>query len=276
MRTLEGRTVAVLEGRQSGEVALMVTRLGGTPVSVPAVREVPSDRDSSPLLQRIVDGAFGMVIVLTGAGITALLREAERHGRLDAVRARLGRTTLVCRGPKPLTALRRAGLTAQIVTPKPHTTHELIEALAGVPLDDVAVALLHYGEANLQFSHALAARGARVEDVCLYEWAPPEDIAPLQDLVRSTLAGSIDAMIFTSQIQFRHLRQIAAAMGEDVGLIDAMNAQVVIGAVGPVCAAALRAGGVTPDVLPASPNSVSLVNALGDYFELMTRTPEEP
>ena len=51
------------------------------------------------------------------------------------------------------------------------------------------------------------------------------------------------------------------------------------GSDGPICAGALREGGVVPDVLPASPNSASLVNAVGDYFDLMTRTErsvEEP
>jgi hypothetical protein len=43
-----------------------------------------------------------------------------------------------------------------------------------------------------------------------------------------------------------------------------------------VCAGALRAGGVVPDVLPASPNSASLVGAIADYFELMARELEHP
>jgi uroporphyrinogen-III synthase len=271
MPALDGRTVAVLESRQSEELALLVRRLGGMPLSVPAMREIHDPGDSLPVLRRMLDGEVGMIVVLTGAGITALLGEAARHGCLDALRERLARMTIVCRGPKPLAALKRAGLSAQIMTAKPHTTRELIDALADVPLGGVSVALLHYGEENTRFSAALAERGAMVDDVCLYRWALPEDIAPLQDLVRAAIAGSIDVLIVTSQIQFRHLQQVATSMGEAGRLADALNDHVVVGAVGPVCAAALRAGGVTPDVLPASPNSVSLLNAVGDYFELMAR-----
>ena len=275
MRTLEGRRVGLLEGRQSDELGMMVARLGGTPVSAPALREVPSGEDAAPVLQRIIDGAFQMVVVLTGAGITALFREAERLQVVDAVRERLERTTLVCRGPKPLTALKRYGLKAQVMTPKPHTTAELIEALNDVPLDGVAIALLHYGERHPAFAEALVARGARVEDICLYEWAMPADVEPLRAMVRAAIEGSVDALLFTSQIQFRHLQQIAAGMDLSAGLTDALNERVIVAAVGPVCAAALRAGGVVPDVLPASPNSASLVSALGDYFDLMTKTQEE-
>lgn len=275
MRTLEGRRVGLLEGRQTDELAMMVTRLGGTPVAAPAVREVPTGEDAAPVLQRLVGGTFQMVVVLTGAGITALLREAERLEMLDAVKTQLEQTTIVCRGPKPLTALKRYGLKAQIVTPKPHTTKELIEALSDEPLDGVTVALLHYGERNPAFAEALAARGARVEDICLYEWAMPADVAPIKDMVTATIAGDVDAMLFTSQIQFRHLQQVATDMQQLDALTAALNERVIIAAVGPVCAAALRAGGVVPDVLPASPNSASLVSALGDYFDLMTRTSEE-
>ena len=54
-----------------------------------------------------------------------------------------------------------------------------------------------------------------------------------------------------------------------------LNQDVIVGAIGPVCAAALRAGGVIPDVMPASPNSASLVGAVADYFDLTTDA-EEP
>jgi uroporphyrinogen-III synthase len=272
MPTLDGKRVALLEGRQSHELAAMVSRLGGTPISAPAVREVPTSLDARPLLSRLIGGDFAMLIVLTGAGATALLKEAERHDCLEPLRERLKQMTIVCRGPKPLTALKRYGLTAQLVTGKPHTTSDLLDALADLPLDGTSVALLHYGERSPGFAEAIAGRGASVENICLYEWALPEDLDPIRELVAAAVAGSIDAMLFTSQIQYRHLLQIASAMGAARPLCDALNEQIVVGAVGPVCAAALREAGVVPDVLPASPNSTSLVNALGDYFDLMTKT----
>ena len=79
MRTLSGRTIALLESRQRDELAAMVVRLGGTPVMAPAVRERPSHDDAGPVLTRIAQGHFPLVIVLTGAGATALLAEAERR-----------------------------------------------------------------------------------------------------------------------------------------------------------------------------------------------------
>jgi uroporphyrinogen-III synthase len=275
MRTLSGRAVALLEGRQSVELAAMVARLGGTPISAPAVRERPKEQDVGPLLHRVIEGAFPCAIVLTGAGASALFGEAERRSLLSQVRDAMERMTLVCRGPKPLAALKRQGLSATIVTTRPHTTRELLDALATTSLDAVPVMLLHYGERDTIFSGALTARGALVEDACLYEWALPEDTAPLRAVVRRTIAGEIDAVLFTSQIQFRFLLQIAEESGAVAALVNALNEHVIVGAVGPVCAAALRAGGVVADVLPASPNSASLVGAVADYFDLTAGASED-
>jgi hypothetical protein len=58
-------------------------------------------------------------------------------------------------------------------------------------------------------------------------------------------------------------------MGAAEALLEALRDQVVVGAVGPVCARALREGGIVADVLPASPHSAALVGAVADYFELL-------
>jgi uroporphyrinogen-III synthase len=271
MRTLSGRTVAILEGRQGLEIAAMVSRLGGTPINAAAVRERPTAVDAGPMLRRLVDGTVQVVVVQTGAGVSALFAEAERRAMLDAVRQGFATTTVVCRGPKPLAVLKRHGLTPCFVTDKPHTTRELIAILDTQPLAGRHVLLLHYGERNHLMSAGLADRGAVVEDMCLYEWALPDDVEPLRSIVARTIAGEIDAMLFTSQVQLRFLFEVAADGGVLDGLKRALNEDVIVGAVGPVCASALRDGGVVADVLPAQSNSACLVGAVADYFELVRR-----
>ena len=176
--------------------------------------------------------------------------------------------TIVCRGPKPQIALKRHGLSAGLVTVKPHTTQELLDALATTNLDGARHAAALWGR-NVR-SPTRCARGALVEDVCLYEWVLPEDLGPLHEVVRRAIAGEVDALLFTSQVQFRYPARDRPRLARG-SLVAALNEHVIVGAVGPVCAAALRAGGVVPDVLPASPNSASLVGAVADYFELTAR-----
>lgn len=269
MRPLDGQRVALLESRKAADIAAMVQRLGGTPICAPSVREVPREGDIGPVLTRLSDGGFDMVVLLTAVASDALFTEADRHGRLADVITALRRTTIACRGPKPLLSLRRQGLTAQVVTAKPHTTDELLASLAAIDIAGMRVLLLHYGEPSSAVSNALGHRGATVEDLCLYDWALPEDITPLQTLIVDTVAQRIDVLLVTSQIQFRHLLDVARAMQMEEALTDVLREHVVIGAVGPVCARALRAAGVVPDVMPGSPNGPSLIQALADYLSMV-------
>ena len=268
MPSLEHRTVALLESRFSDELATLVRRLGGTPISAPAVGEVPCHNDFSAFIDGLAGRRFSLAIFLTGTGITTLFKEAERRGRLAEALSALKDLTIACRGAKPLAVLKRHGLRAQITTARPHTTQELLSALAAVDVKDRGVLLVHYGERNVVIAHALRARGARLDEVCPYEWALPEDTAPLESVVRDAIAHRLDAVLFTSQVQCKHLFEVAAEMGVSESLLLSLNRQIVVGAVGPVCAERLRQLGVTPDVIPSSPNMPALITAVADYFEL--------
>jgi uroporphyrinogen-III synthase len=88
-------------------------------------------------------------------------------------------------------------------------------------------------------------------------------------MVAAIAHGEVDALLFTSQVQCRHLMQIAERLGAADDLRAGLH-RIVVGAIGPVCAGALRTMGIVPDVIPALPNSPSLVRAVADYFALTT------
>jgi uroporphyrinogen-III synthase len=274
MPTLHGARVGLLESRLSKELAELVRRMGGTPVAAPSVREVPREAETAAFVDELATGRFGVIIFQTGVGAGALFREAERQGRLAAVLAGIGSATIVCRGPKPTAVIRRYGLEPTIIPQKPFTTKEVLEALTSVPLAGRDVALVHYGERNEVLSDALRARGAHLAEVCPYEWALPEDLEPLKALVRDP-ASQLDAIAFTSQIQVRNLFAVAAALGVAPALATALSADIIVAAVGPVCADALKEAGVTPDVQPADPKMGPLLTALADYIELTQAADEE-
>ena len=270
MPALRGARVALLEARMPRELAGLVERYGGRPYSVPALREapVPDAGAMEPFLNALCDGRFSLVVFLTGAGVTALLREAERLGRSADTLDGLRRTAIACRGPKPTAVLRRYDIPIQVSAAEPYTTAELLDALQAVDLAGTRVAIVHYGERNGPLATALAARSADLDELCLYEWLMPEHLGPLQTLVGELIDGAVDAIAFTSQIQCRHLFQVAADMARSDALIDALNTRVVVAAIGPVCAAALRTFGVVPRVQPAHPKMGPMIAALADYVEL--------
>ncbi|HYF64247.1 MAG TPA: uroporphyrinogen-III synthase [Herpetosiphonaceae bacterium] len=272
MSPLYGQRVAVLEARRSSELANLIGRLGGTAVCAPALREVSGDAAPAAreLLDGLGDGSIDLVILLTGVAVQQVFDAAAALGRDGELVARLNAATLVCRGPKPTAVLRRSGLRPQVVAASPYTNADMISALGDLPLTGRGVALLHYGERNAPLANYLAGRGARLRELSVYEWQLPEDHTLLVDLAQSILRGQIDAIAITSQIQLRHLLRIADLLGQREALVAALNA-IVVAAVGPTCAAALREAGVAVAVMPENPFMGQMVNDLAGYFNLVAQ-----
>jgi uroporphyrinogen-III synthase len=274
MPMLHGRRIALLEARMTEEAASLVRQLGGIPYGVPAMREVVHPEQVDSFIAALSSGRLSVVIFLTGVGVTALLREATRFGWLEATLSALRLTTVACRGPKPLAVLAHHNVPVHVAAAEPYTTRELLAALAAIDLNQKTVALVHYGEPNRALAAALAARGARLEELSLYEWKMPDDVEPLNGLVTELIAGRVDAIAFTNEIQCRHLFRVAAERGLSGPLADALNTDTIVAAIGPVCADALQALGVTPDVIPARTRMASMISALAEYFELTEGTAE--
>jgi uroporphyrinogen-III synthase len=273
MNSLNGARVALLEARMAGELANLVQRHGGRPYCVPAVREAPlaCGEQEAALIEGLAVGRFTVAVFQTGAGVKALLHEAERLGCLQDLLTSLRSTTTVCRGPKPSAVLKAHGLPVSISAGDPYTTAELLEAIAGLELAGRRVALLHYGERNPRLAEALLARGAQLEELCLYEWLLPEKLGPLRDLIQELIEGQVDAIAFTCQVQVRHLFHVAVEAGQAQTLAHALNTRTIVASIGPNCSAALLAAGVTPHVVPAHPKMGPLIVALAGDWRLEIR-----
>jgi uroporphyrinogen-III synthase len=265
--SLDGARVALLESRMESELASLVRRHGGEPVCVPAMREVERDCAAEARLAIDALSSQGAVVVLaTGVGLQRWLTIAVGSGRDAAVRDGLARATVVCRGPKPVAVLKREGLTAHVRAPAPHTTKELLAVLAPIEVRDHDVVFVHDGGATRVVPEALAARGARVHEVQPYAWALPEDLAPLEALVASLVAGELRAIAITTQVQARNLFGVAESLGKRAALAHALTTRVVVAAVGPTCARTLEELGAPAKVVPEQSKMGPLVLALADYL----------
>lgn len=265
---LSGAKVALLEARLASEAAALVRRLGGEPVSVPALREepVPSAPAVSAFVDRLARGELAYVVLQTGVGVNALALAAERLGRKRDLIKGLESARTLSRGPKPASALAALGLRPTYGTVSPHTTAELLAVLDPLPLEGVGVGVLHYGERNEAVEAALRSRNADVLGLTLYEWRLPEDTEPLKRLAERILTGELHAVAFTTQVQVRHLFAVTDSHLRPA-LAEALDRRVVTGAVGPTCAAALRARGVVDVVVPQNPKLGPLFAALASRLE---------
>jgi uroporphyrinogen-III synthase len=246
------------------ELARLVEKHGAQAYCVPAVQEsaVFSHEHARQLIDDLSSDRHEVVVFMTGAAVSLLFEVAEQIGRRADLVENLRRLTTVCRGPKPSAALRGFGVPPTLSAREPYTSAELIDAMSGLDLDGRRVILTHYGERSHTLAETLLARRAVLEELWLYRWLLPEDTAPLERLIVQIIEGRIQALAITCQIQFRHLYAIAERLDLAAELVRALRERVVVAAVGPTCAAVLRAHEVPVHVIPDHPKMGPLVLAL--------------
>ncbi|GCE03330.1 uroporphyrinogen-III synthase [Dictyobacter aurantiacus] len=258
--------IAVLEARMSNEMADLIRRNGGTAWSVPAVREavIEASEPVATFIDRLRAGEITLVIFFTGVGVKALLQAADQLRRRDELVIALRGSTVICRGPKPSAVLRKEQIPIAASAKEPYTTVELLEVLKPFDVAGRTVGIVHYGERNDQIVQFLRERAAILAELSLYEWQLPDDTTLLRTLMHELIAGNVDAIIFTSQVQVRHLFMIAAELNCTSELIAALNSRTIVASIGPTCTGVLEGYGVTPHVVPEHPKMGHLVKALAE------------
>jgi uroporphyrinogen-III synthase len=272
---LQRPVIALLEARMSRELSRLVEKHGGNPLCAPALMEVPaaSQDEMRRVVGALVEARHDVVIFMTGVAASLLFEVAEQAGLRQQLVVGLGRVTTVARGPKPTAALRGFGVPPTLTAREPFTSAELIDALSGVPLEGRSVLLFHYGERSATLAETLRARHVELEESWLYRWLVPEDRRGLEALIGSVIAGQVDALVVTCQVQFRHLLQVAQQVSLARELLEVLRRDVVVAAMGPTCHAILQMHGVPVRVMPEVPKMGPLVRSLMLYLEHPTHAP---
>jgi uroporphyrinogen III methyltransferase/synthase len=164
-RPLFGRSVVVTRARaQASGLARRLEELGARVIEAPAIRIEP--RPGEEVDARLADiGEYALVCVTSPNGAALLMDSLERGGR-DA-RA-LARVTVAAIGPGTAAELRRHGIAADVV-PERSVAEALVESLSQVDVDGKRVLVARAAEARDVLPDALAARGAHVDVVALYD-----------------------------------------------------------------------------------------------------------
>ena len=231
----EGRTVLSFESRRSAEIAKLIENYGGRAMVAPATREVPaaSGADVSRFATALLEGKLDLVIFLTGVGTRALARAIEALCSRDQFVSSLSKVSVLARGPKPVAALKELGVPISWNVPEPNTWREILQVLDinNVPVRGRRIAVQEHGVPSKDLVRGLQERGAEVLAVHVYDWALPEEIAPLQ---------------------------VAEEMGSKDSLIAALhNTQVA--SIGPVTSEALGEYGIHANLEPTHPKMGFLV-----------------
>jgi uroporphyrinogen-III synthase len=263
-----GRTVLSFESRRSSEIATLIENCGGRPMLAPATREVPaaSGTDVSRFASALLEGKLDLAIFLTGVGTRALVRAIEPFCSREDFISALSTVPVLARGPKPVAALKELGVPIRWNVPEPNTWREILQVLDAnnVPLRGQRVAVQEYGIPSQDLMQGLQERGAEVLAVHVYDWALPDDIAPLRNAIEALIAARVDVVLFTAAIQAHHLLQVAEQMKSRDGLLSALG-KIRVASIGPVTSEALAEYGIPVSLEPSHPKMGFLVREAADF-----------
>jgi uroporphyrinogen-III synthase len=243
---LAGFTVGVTVSRGQGGLADPLERRGARVVHAAAIRLVPLADDTELLeaTREMLAVPVDDVIVTTGPGLRAWLATAESWGLREDLAKHLADVRILTCDPKARAAVREAGMT-EAWAAGPGGVGEVLRRLLEEDLSGRRIAVQLYGEPTSHLAVALRRAGAEVVEVPIYRWARADDPTPLRRLVGQAVAGTVDAITFTSAAAVTATLAVAADDDLEAPLLEAMRTQVVAACAGPVTADVLEDRGVT-------------------------------
>jgi uroporphyrinogen-III synthase len=259
---LAGYTVGVTAARRADELGALLERRGATVHHGPAIRIIPLEDDAELLrtTRLLLAAPVDAVVATTGIGFRGWVEAAEGWALGDELRAALGSAMVLARGPKAKGAVRAAGL-VEHWSPESEASAELLEYLLESGVDGKRIAVQLHGEPLPEFVDTLRAGGADVVEIPVYRWTGPADPAPLQRLLDAVLAGTVDALCFTSAPAAASVLRAASDGGRLEPLLTALRAQVLVACVGPIAAEPLARKGI-PVIAPERSRIGALVREL--------------
>lgn len=259
--TLHGLRVLSLESRRCEEMAVLIRKQGGDPISAPSMREVPLEANSEAFqfADNLLAGKYDGIILLTGVGTRMLWKTLLPKFPEADLKTALSKITRIARGPKPSAALRELGLPAHVQVPEPNTWRELLIVMQD--RQETQLALQEYGKPSTELIAGLRALGKTVWPFRIYGWDLPEDTAPLRSAAFRLAAEDIDVAIFTTSVQIIHLLRIAGEEGIEPQVLRTLQ-KICVASIGPTTSEALMEFGIRPDFEPSHPKMGYLVSEL--------------
>jgi uroporphyrinogen-III synthase len=249
---LKGKTIAITRPRgQAEELARMVEERGGKPYYVPAI-EIKGPSDLKPIknfINELQKGEVDYVVFMSVNGVRYLLTAAESLNQLPKTLEGLKKTVTIAVGPKTAQELETNQIHVNLI-PWKYTSEGVVQTLRQLDVSGKTVRIPRTSSASPTLKRELLEMGASVQEVYVYESAPPDDPNLTETFFRDLKAEKIDAIIFGSTSCVKNLFQMLSAKISPEKLSGLLNSKVTVVAIGPVTAGALAEMGVKVDVMP--------------------------
>src|SRR5438552_10724253 len=252
---LRGRRIGVTRGReQAGELVRALEALGAEVVLAPTIRIEPL-ADLEPLrraLSRLAD--YRWTVFTSQNTVHVVLERVAGWGLAPHIFAQ---TRVAAIGPATADALGAAGVRVELV-PAGYVAESLVEALATQDsLGGARILIPRAATARDALPAGLEALGAQVDVIPVYETV--REAGDGRALAAELLAGSLDAVTFTSSSTVRHFVELVGRGAAACGRFGTVT-------IGPVTAATARELGLTVAVEANEYTVPGLVAALVRYY----------
>ena len=246
MRVMVTRATA-----QAGSLSRRLRSEGAEPIEVPSIeiRPAPDIQAVDDVVSRVED--FDIAAFTSVNAVDAFF---SRLGVLGLDARALGGVTVAAIGPATAAALERQGVRADFA-PREYTTAALAQTMPGV--EGKRVLLPRSAIAPADLLELLAARGARVEQVHVYDTVTPGETATR---ARELLEGRrVDVVTFTSSSTVDNL--VEALGGDAVRLLQ----ETTLASIGPVTTRTAEKHGLHVAVTAEDHTVDGLVDALKSF-----------
>ena len=195
------------------------------------IRPLADDSDLVAATRACIADPPAIVVATTGVGFRGWMEAADGWGLGDALRTVLDNADVLARGPKAMGAIRAAGL-RETWSPVSESLREVLDHLRAGDIRGVRIAVQLHGDPEPDLIEGLRAAGAVVIPVPIYQWRPPDDIAPLAKLIDLVATRNVDAVAFTSKPAVQAMLDLAEQVGRRDAVLAAFRGDVVPACVG--------------------------------------------
>ena len=263
VNNFNGLKVTSFESRRSKEMEKLISYHGGIPRVAPSMKELPVESlNISEFLKDLSDKNVDITVLFTGVGTRMLSNHIDKNYDFEQFKEALQSTTIVARGPKPVSALKEINLKPDITIPEPNTWRDILTTLdEKLDVKGRTIYVQEYGVTNKDFIKELKDRGAKVKTITVYKWGLPDDLSPLKNAIKSISDGGEDLVLFTSSQQVVNLFNVASDQGLKDNLYHAFSGMLV-GSIGPTTTETLENYRISADYEPDSPKMGNFIREI--------------
>jgi uroporphyrinogen-III synthase len=264
--SLSGKHIILGASRKTEEMSTLIEKQGGT-ASVRSLQGTvyKADDEVTRDLQSLADTGADWFIFTTGIGFQTLLEQAESIGVKENFLIQIKKANVASRGYKTVAALKQFQIQAT-VSDDDGTTKGLIRQLEEVNFSGKRVVVQLHGEKAPTLIKFLESKGAVISQLLPYKHIPPVQ-ETVEILCQELMAGTVDAVCFTTAIQVRSLFDYAREKECEQEIKAIFTEKAVATAVGKVTAEALAEEGIERIIVPQHERMGAMIVELVHYFE---------